>query len=113
MRGQTNPNLSSLTPPKGEDTKRNRRAKHTFKWVVNQLNTDDLKILVNAKKEEEEEEKRTEEQRKKRAEEERREMVKAIRTEAALFLAEMVSICLKCLDGRRRLRVHFFACFTY
>ena len=78
-------------PPSGEDAKRNQRAKHTFKWVVNQLNTDDLKMLVNAKKEEEEEEKRTEEERRKKAEEERREMVKAIRTEAALFLAEMVS----------------------
>ena len=61
-----------------------------MKWVVDQLNTDDLKILVNAKKEEEEAEKRSEEERLRQNEEQRREMVKAVRTEAALFLAEMV-----------------------
>ena len=78
-------------PFSADESGRSQRAKHTFKWVVNQLNTDDLKILVNAKKLEEEVEKRNDEERKKKEEEEKKEMIKAIRTEAALFLAEMVS----------------------
>ena len=47
-------------------------------------------MLVNAKKEEEEEEKRSEKEKRRQNEEQKREMVKAVRTEAALFLAEMV-----------------------